>query len=387
MKNTLKIYFIAAMLCLIFNQSVAKELLTSVQLTWTPTTEINEVSRLVPEEVLAVKIKIPKFEDARTIDPKNRVGMNKEDGKSLPVDTVSDIADFVTQNIHLVLQKSNLQIDDKADYSLSGKIIEYFVNETNTYEAVLSIQYTLKKDAKTLWQGTVTAQNSRFGRSYKLDNYQESLSDVIIENLKALMTSQNFKNAFPQAKPAAIATGPMPQVQDGKDLYWKPTTKMSSFTKISFQEVAAAQIKIINFSDARKTNDRNLVAEYVKENKKLRTNTDISKFISDNFSQTLSKAGLKIEDNGSYILGAQIRDFFIKEEGSYNGLLTLNMTLKKADKVLWNGIIVGKASRWGRSNNMDNYMEVFSDSIVDAAYELLKNEDFKKSFQTKTQKN
>ena len=51
----------------------------------------------------------------------------------------------------------------------------------------------------------------------------------------------------------------------------------------------------------------------------------------------------------------------------------MRMTLKKANKIVWTGLITGSSKRTGRSYSLDNYMETLSDAIMDFAKQFAEN--------------
>lgn len=166
-----------------------------VVLTWKATDDINELKKISSSLLENKKIKIEKFTDARKVEPKEKVGENIElaDHK-LPVLTKSDVSEFVTNNFKLVLEKAGAEItEEKADYVLSGEIKEYFIEEKDTYRGILTTRLSIKKNGKEVWSGKISETNKRFGRSYKLDNYMESLSDCIVDFTKEFLSSSSLE--------------------------------------------------------------------------------------------------------------------------------------------------------------------------------------------------
>ena len=51
------------------------------------------------------------------------------------------------------------------------------------------------KSGKALWSGLVGGSNGRWGKSYKLANYQETLSDAMIDLAQKLAADPGFTNA------------------------------------------------------------------------------------------------------------------------------------------------------------------------------------------------
>lgn len=138
------------------NASIHKD----VALVWKPTDDINELKKIDASFLENKKITVEKFTDVRKIDSKEKVGENIElKDLHFPVLTKSDISDFVTNNFKLVLNRVGYDFsDEKGDYVLSGEIKEYFVEETDTYNGILSVKLVIKKGGKEVWSGNVTSR-------------------------------------------------------------------------------------------------------------------------------------------------------------------------------------------------------------------------------------
>jgi hypothetical protein len=187
---------VIATLLMTFSAFAAKNV-EDVELKWKPTSDMKEITEAKLGS-LENTVHVMKFTDSRKVTPQNKVGENKENestGTILSVTTTTDIADFVTDNFIETLKKSGLSLaGDKADYTLKGDISEYFVTETNTYNGTLIARVTLFKKDKAVWKGNVVGTNKRFGRSFKLDNYYETLSDLVVDFATKLATTKEFKD-------------------------------------------------------------------------------------------------------------------------------------------------------------------------------------------------
>lgn len=193
--NKIFTMLISGLFVTLTSNAFAKDTLTDVELMWKGTSDLKEFSGVNIDKMSSHKIAIEKFKDNR----KNpaRVGENRESKEILPVETTSDVAGFVTDNLKTTLTKAGLDIaKDKADYTLTGEINDYFITETTTYKGNITLKLRLNKGGKTVWQGVVRGNNSRFGKSYKLDNYLESLSDVIVDAGSNLVKNDGFQKAF-----------------------------------------------------------------------------------------------------------------------------------------------------------------------------------------------
>jgi hypothetical protein len=52
------------------------------------------------------------------------------------------------------------------------------------------------RDGTTLWSGLASGDATRFGRSYKLDNYYEVLSDAIVNTVSSVLQSAEIQKAL-----------------------------------------------------------------------------------------------------------------------------------------------------------------------------------------------
>jgi hypothetical protein len=52
--------------------------------------------------------------------------------------------------------------------------------------------------SRTLWSGLASGDATRFGRSYKLENYYEVLSDAIVNTVNSMLQSADFLKALSQ---------------------------------------------------------------------------------------------------------------------------------------------------------------------------------------------
>ncbi len=175
--------------------AMAAKLMVDIDLYWKPTTSLSDLKKLDFNSTSSIKVLLT---DKRSVTPLNRVGERSENPKEfLPVETKNNIADFVNKGMNDTLKKVGLNITEgESDYVLSGEINEFYVTETNTYQGSFRVSAQLKKSGKVVWEGNLFGKNSRFGRSYKLDNFMESLSDCIIDASYALLENEGFKKGF-----------------------------------------------------------------------------------------------------------------------------------------------------------------------------------------------
>ena len=167
-------------------------LLQHVPLQWRPTSEL----RLGAREMSEASIKFEPFQDAR--ENKEAIGENLEDDKPKPVTTADDVGAFVGTHMRELFDKAGLQtVDGNGSVTIQGEVKQFFVRETSTYKSEVAVHITvLGRGGETLWSGTATGEASRFGRSYRAENYYEVLSDAIVNTVSSMLQSTEFQKAL-----------------------------------------------------------------------------------------------------------------------------------------------------------------------------------------------
>jgi hypothetical protein len=169
-------------------------LLEHVRLQWRPTSEL----RLGAQEMSQVPIQFEIFQDVR--DNKEAIGENREDDQPKPVTTTDDVGGFVSTHMRELFDRGGLKtVDSNAAVIIRGEVRQFFVRETSTYKSELAIHLTVVgSDGKTLWSGVASGAATRFGRSYKLENYYEVLSDALVNAVSSMLQSPEFQKALSQ---------------------------------------------------------------------------------------------------------------------------------------------------------------------------------------------
>ena len=81
--------------------------------------------------------------------------------------------------------------------SLIGNQEQFYVDETDTYKGDVRLLVTLTNASGTpVWTGATGGSATRFGRSYKAENYYETLSDSLIVATSNLLKDPRFHDAL-----------------------------------------------------------------------------------------------------------------------------------------------------------------------------------------------
>lgn len=173
----------------------AKKLLENIPLEWKPTSKVTVAAT---PALSGKKVQLGAFGDTRA--DKTLIGKNREEERSgtvLPVSTVTDVPAWVTTQLKYLLKQNGIDVvDSGGDLVLDGDVQQFFVDETDSYRASIGLHLRLRDNAGTaVWETSLNANESRFGRSYKLENYCEVLSDALINVAGALLKNGEFRSA------------------------------------------------------------------------------------------------------------------------------------------------------------------------------------------------
>jgi hypothetical protein len=162
-------------------------LLEHVHLQWRPTSEL----RLGAAQMPQTHIQFLPFQDVRS--DKEAIGENLEDDQ--PKD---DVGAFVGAHVRELFDHAGLKtVDSDGDVIIKGEITQFYVRETNLYKSEVAVHLTVvDRTGKTLWAGLASGDADRFGRSYRIENYYEVLSDAIVNTVSSMLDSAPFQSAL-----------------------------------------------------------------------------------------------------------------------------------------------------------------------------------------------
>jgi hypothetical protein len=176
-----------------------KDKLENSPLVWKPTTNIASVGSVDLTGLANTKLQVANVVDGR----QNRalLGQNKEKSTPRIITTPDDVPAFVTGHMKEIISATGITVADSAPTRiLKTELKQFYVEETDTYKGDVRMVVTLTDaSGKSLWNGTTGGSATRFGRSYKAENYYETLSDSLIEAVFNLVRNPGFHDAL--AKP------------------------------------------------------------------------------------------------------------------------------------------------------------------------------------------
>ena len=188
------IRLILTTLLLSFSVAASSEakLLEHIPLQWRPTSDL----RLGTAQMPGSAVMVATFADDR--DNKEVIGENREENQPRPVTTSDDVGAFVSTHIRQLFDQAGIKtVDSNGAVTIKGEVKKFFVREGNTYKSEVAIHLTvIDQDGKTLWNGLASGEATRFGRSYKAENYYEVLSDAVVNTVSSMLQAGDFQKAI-----------------------------------------------------------------------------------------------------------------------------------------------------------------------------------------------
>jgi hypothetical protein len=188
--------FLFAALLVASGSAMASKDLSNIPLVWSPTQSFAEFGAIDLNGIGNVKVQFNGFTDVR----KNPalIAENHEKDPVRQVTTKDNVASFVTDHVKETFGKAGLNVvDNGGDVIVSGEIRDFFVNETDQYVGNITAYVTVSNAAgKVLWQGVAGGGATNFGRSYKADNYYETLSNAVLKLSNSMLNSPGFHSAL-----------------------------------------------------------------------------------------------------------------------------------------------------------------------------------------------
>jgi hypothetical protein len=173
-------------------------LLQNIPLSWEPTDSISESGTTDLTGAPEASLQVGSFVDTRKDHA--AIGENREDTQPKPITTRDDVGHFVAEQLRETLRKAGLDVVETGGKAvLSGEVSDFYVIETDVYRGEVTLRVTVSDTTgKKLWSGIVSGTATRFGRSYKADNYYNVLSDALLDAMQNLLQDTGFRKSLGQ---------------------------------------------------------------------------------------------------------------------------------------------------------------------------------------------
>jgi hypothetical protein len=174
--------------------------LENIPLVWKPTTALSSLGQVDLTGLDNARLQVDRLTDNR--ENRGAIGENIEKTPRR-VNTPDDVAAFVTDHMKSLISRAGIDtVSSGGTAILKGEVSQFFVDESHIYQGDVRLRLSLESPAgEVLWTGTVRGASVRFGRSYKAQNYYETLSDSLIEATYHLLQDAGFRNALAQSGP------------------------------------------------------------------------------------------------------------------------------------------------------------------------------------------
>jgi hypothetical protein len=175
-----------------FVASSATKLLEHIPLVWRPTSSL----RLGTMQMPGTTVTFGAFTDGR--ERRGIIGENREDETPKPVSTDDDVGAFVGVHMRQLFDGAGIKtVDSGGAVIVKGDVRKFFVREGSTYTSEVAVQLIVSDaDGKILWKGIASGEATRFGRSYKAENYFEVLSDAVVNTVSSMLQAPEFQRAL-----------------------------------------------------------------------------------------------------------------------------------------------------------------------------------------------
>jgi len=167
-----------------------------VPLIWKPTNDLYDADSSTLTSLNAHNYKIAAFTDIR--QNKKEIARNIESSEEKLVTTRDDVAEWCSSRFKDIVKQNGFNVvEENANVTIKGEILQFYVTEDSLYKANVGVKITVEgAGGKVMWQGLMAGHAKRFGRSYKLENYYETLSDAYLDSVNGLLKNQEFRAAL-----------------------------------------------------------------------------------------------------------------------------------------------------------------------------------------------
>lgn len=186
---------LVSLFCCVISACASNKKLEGIPLVWKPKVSLATSGAVETSAFSQQSITIAPFQDRRP-NPE-LIGENRESKTPLVVTTSDNVAAFVTRKIADLLAQSGLDVvDSGGGLVMRGEVISFFVTETNTYVGDVRVRLSVRAPRdRVVWQGIVGGTADHFGRSYRDENYYETLSDSLVHLVENLLRDPDFRKA------------------------------------------------------------------------------------------------------------------------------------------------------------------------------------------------
>jgi hypothetical protein len=177
--------------------------LKDIPLVWKPTEAVKAYEAIDLTAYQKATFTIKPFNDLRKDPAQIGENLEKRGNKQVfRVTTKDSVAAWLTDRFSKTLSEFDLDVvKNDGTFTLEADIVKFFVVEEAVYKAEVALKVRLRaKSGDVIWEGLASASSSRWGSSYKAENYYEALSNTTISVVHSLLKNTQFLEAVRKNK-------------------------------------------------------------------------------------------------------------------------------------------------------------------------------------------
>lgn len=128
----------------------------------------------------------------------------------LVVRTNDNVAQYASNRFGDILRNAGARLNDAPQAILETDLLEFRVDEGNTYKGLVRIRVTVRRQGLPDWSRNYEGTSSRWGRSHSPDNMNEALSNALHEATTHMLQDEQFGAALLGAPAGAPNAPPLP---------------------------------------------------------------------------------------------------------------------------------------------------------------------------------
>jgi hypothetical protein len=178
----------------------AADKLENIPLTWKPTTDAPSRGAINLSGLENVRLQVDPLVDRRE-DP-SLIGLNRDKIPSRRVATQENVARFVNFHFKNLITGVGVNVvDTGGTVIVKAELVKFYADEAQKYDGEVELRLTFTDTSgNVLWSYMINGTSSRYGISYKADNYYEVLSDSMISATRALIENPRFREILAASK-------------------------------------------------------------------------------------------------------------------------------------------------------------------------------------------
>ena len=164
-----------------------------INLAWAGVESLPTANGPVASAISSHSLKLAPVVDER----KNKHQVGTADDKRIAVTTPDDVAKFYGEQLETIFKSAGAKLVDKGKTAeLRTSLILLNVDEGGFFNGEARLRFELITNGRIAYSTVVTGKSKRWGRTHKVSNYNEALSNAFTEAVKDLLRDTEFATAL-----------------------------------------------------------------------------------------------------------------------------------------------------------------------------------------------